>query len=79
LTPDDRERVIGVAKLVAQIEAMIQDSGDPRGFDAAAWVSRWVNEPVPALGARPIDLLDTMEGQTLVSATLAQMQSGAYA
>ena len=38
------------------------------------------NDPVPALGgARPIDLMDTMEGQALVSTTLAQLQSGAYA
>jgi uncharacterized protein (DUF2384 family) len=59
---------------------MVQDSGNPKGFDLAAWISRWLNDPVPALaGARPIDLLDTMEGQALVSTTLAQLQSGAYA
>ncbi|MEO9190059.1 MAG: MbcA/ParS/Xre antitoxin family protein [Acetobacteraceae bacterium] len=43
-------------------------------------MSHWLNDPLPALGgARPIDLMDTMEGQTLVSTTLAQLQSGAYA
>lgn len=80
LDPAESERVLGVAKLVGQVEAMVQESGNPEGFDAGAWVSRWLQEPVPALGGqRPIDLLDTMEGQALVSTTLAQMQSGAYA
>jgi putative toxin-antitoxin system antitoxin component (TIGR02293 family) len=80
LSPGESERVIGLAKLVGQLEAAIQESGTPEGFDAAAWMSRWLNEPIPALGgARPIDLMDTMEGQALVSTTLAQSQSGAYA
>ena len=80
LSPSESERVIGFARLVGQLEAVIQESGNPQGFDAAAWMSRWLNNPVPALGgARPIDLMDTMEGQALVSTTLAQLQSGAYA
>ena len=50
------------------------------GFDANLWLSRWLHEPLPALGNRkPMDLLDTMEGQALVSQALAQIQSGAYA
>ena len=80
LSPGESERVIGFAKLVGQLEEVIQESGDPEGFDAAAWLARWLKEPLPALGGeRPIDLMDTMEGQTLVSTTLAQLQSGAYA
>ena len=80
LTPDESERVVGFAKLVGQLEAMIQDSGDPSDFDARAWMSRWLNEPLPAFGGtRPADLVDTMEGQGLVSAALAKIQSGAYA
>ncbi len=80
LSPGESERVIGFAKLVGQLEAVIQDFDSPAGFDAVAWMSRWLNDPIPALGgARPIDLMDTMEGQALVSTTLAQLQSGAYA
>jgi putative toxin-antitoxin system antitoxin component (TIGR02293 family) len=80
LSPGESERVIGFAKLVGQLEAVIQESGTPEGFDAVAWMSRWLKDPIPALGgARPIDLMDTMEGQALVSTTLAQLQSGAYA
>ncbi len=80
LSADESERVVGVAKLVGQLEAMIEESGDPEGFDARAWLARWLSEPLAALGgARPGDLVDTMEGQGLVSAALAKIQSGAYA
>ena len=67
-------------KLVGQLEAMVEESGDPDSFDAPGWLSRWLREPLPALGGdKPINLLDTMEGQALISRALAQMQSGAYA
>ena len=71
---------IGVARLVAQVQRIVDESGDPEGFDATAWTSRWLDEPLPALnGVCPVDLLDTMEGQALVSNAIAQIQSGAYA
>ena len=80
LSVDDSERVLGLAKLVGQVEAMVQDSGDPDGFDAREWLSTWLREPLPALGGvRPISLLDTIEGQTLVSRTLSQIQSATFA
>jgi putative toxin-antitoxin system antitoxin component (TIGR02293 family) len=80
LASDEGERVVGVAKLVGQLQAIIEESGDPGGFDVHAWLSRWLREPLPALGgARPLDMLDTMEGQALVSDALARIQSGAYA
>ncbi|MCW8085050.1 type II RES/Xre toxin-antitoxin system antitoxin [Sabulicella glaciei] len=80
LPPAESERVLGVARLVGQVQAIVEESGSPKGFDAAAWMSRWLGEPLPALGgARPLDLLDTMEGQALVSGALARIQSGAYA
>ena len=80
LSPEDGERVIGIAKLIGQLEAMLQDSGRPGAFDGPAWLSQWLREPVPSLGgSAPIGLLDTMEGQSLVSQALAQIQSGAYA
>ena len=80
LPPAESERVLGIARLVGQLQAIVEESGQPEGFDAAAWMSQWLSEPLPALGGvRPLDLLDTMEGQTLVSNALAQIQSGAYA
>jgi putative toxin-antitoxin system antitoxin component (TIGR02293 family) len=80
LSSDESERVIGFAKLVGQLEAMVEESGDGSGFDAHTWIARWLTEPLPAFGgARPIDLIDTMEGQGMVSSALAKLQSGAYA
>ena len=80
LSASETERLLGVAKLVGQVQSMVAESGRPDGFDAPSWLSSWLVEPLPALGGeRPVDLMDTMEGQTLVSNLLAQMQSGAYA
>jgi uncharacterized protein (DUF2384 family) len=76
----EHERALGIARLTGQLQAIVEESGQPEGFDAAAWMSWWLREPLPALGGvRPLDLLDTTEGQTLVSTILAQIQSGAYA
>ena len=74
------ERVIGLQKLIGQVEVMVAESGDPAGFNAAHWMADWLEQPVAALdNAKPADFMDTMEGQELVSALLAKMQSGAYA
>lgn len=80
LSPEESERVIGVAKLVGQLEAMLEESGAPASFDAPKWLSGWLREPLPALGGRrPVELIDTMEGQALVAQALGRIQSGAYA
>ena len=80
LSIGDSERVIGVAQLIGQVEAMVAESGEPDQFDAASWLALWIDTPLPALaGQKPADYLDTMEGQKLVSNLLAMMQSGAYA
>lgn len=80
LSRDESERVIGMARLVGQLQSIVEESGDPQGFDAPAWLSRWLREPLPALGGQqPLELLDTMEGQALVASALAKLQSGAYA
>jgi putative toxin-antitoxin system antitoxin component (TIGR02293 family) len=80
LSPAESERVIGFARLVGQVEAMLEGADVPPAFDARAWLARWLTDPLPAFGnARPIDFMNTMEGQTLVSETLARIESGVYA
>jgi putative toxin-antitoxin system antitoxin component (TIGR02293 family) len=80
LSPEDSERVVGIAKMIGQVEEIVRQSGEIEGFDAAQWLSEWLQQPAPALaGARPLDFLDTVEGQAMVSGLIAQMQSGAYA
>jgi putative toxin-antitoxin system antitoxin component (TIGR02293 family) len=80
LASDESERLLGVARLIGQVEAIVAESGDPKGFDAPEWLSRWLREPLPALGGTPpMALLDTMEGQAMVAEALSRIQSGAYA
>lgn len=80
LSRETSERLLGLQKLIGQVEVMVEESGNPEGFNAAAWVARWLATPIPALGGKvPGSLMDTLEGQELVSRLLAQMQSGAYA
>lgn len=76
----ESERVIGLSRLIGQVQAMVAESGAPEAFDAARWFAAWMAEPSPALGSRkPEELLETADGREAVSKLLAQMQSSAYA
>lgn len=76
----ESEFMLGVAALVGQVQAMVEEAGAPEGFDAILWFRDWLAEPVPALGGVPPgELIDTFEGRQLVSSALAQIQSGVYA
>jgi uncharacterized protein (DUF2384 family) len=70
------------ARLLAQLEQILRESGDPervRDFDAAAWLTAWLESPAPALGGRaPVEYLDTPEGARIVTGLLGAQQSGAY-
>ena len=80
LSKDESERVLGVETLIGMVQAMVEESGDPSGFDAARWVSEWLSKPLPALGGEtPASYMDTFEGQRLVAELLSMTQSGAYA
>ena len=75
----EEARASGIASLVAQVQTMVEQSGNPEGFDAAKWVGRWIDRPLPALGGqRPAELMATPDGRALVSNIVACMQSGAY-
>jgi uncharacterized protein (DUF2384 family) len=77
---DESEHVLGVASLIGKVQTMVEESGDPTGFDAARWVADWLSKPLPALGgASPVAYMDTFEGQKLVAELLSMSQSGAYA
>ncbi|HVL56424.1 MAG TPA: antitoxin Xre-like helix-turn-helix domain-containing protein [Burkholderiaceae bacterium] len=79
LSADESSRVVGMARLVGQVQSMVEESGNPAGFDAAAWVARWIEQPLPALGGRrPAELMDTAEGQALVADLVARFRSGTY-
>ena len=75
----ESERVLGLVQLIGLAEAIVNESGGPKDFDAAAWVGHWLSEPHPVLGGRtPGELMDTSEGRALVGDLMLQQQSGAY-
>jgi putative toxin-antitoxin system antitoxin component (TIGR02293 family) len=79
LEKDASERVMGLLMLIGQIQALVEEQGRAEGFDAAKWFHNWAGQPVPALGGRkPEELLDTREGQQVVSSLLESMRAGAY-
>lgn len=80
LSQDESERVLGIEYLIGQVDNMVRESGNPAGFDAAKWVSAWLQSALPALDNRtPSSYMDTIEGQKMVSNLLAMAQTGAYA
>ncbi|MFO1424697.1 MAG: antitoxin Xre/MbcA/ParS toxin-binding domain-containing protein, partial [Candidatus Competibacteraceae bacterium] len=80
LSPEHSERVVGLERLIGQVQAMIEDSDATSDFDVGRWVGQWLDCPVSALGgAKPADLMDTLQGQALVSRLLAQSQAGVFA
>jgi putative toxin-antitoxin system antitoxin component (TIGR02293 family) len=80
LSVEESSRVLGISRLIGQTQAMIEASGNPDHFDAGSWVAQWLDQPLPALGGRrPAELMDTAEGQAIVSNILSHAQSSAYA
>jgi len=80
LSQDESERVLGIARLIGQVEQVVAESGAPKGFDAATWTAAWLAQPAAALGGTsPGEFMDTADGRALVSGLISQMQSGAYA
>lgn len=81
LSESESEKLVGLSRLIGQVDAMVRESGEaPADFDAARWFARWMAEPVAALGGlRPQDLLDTADGREAVGTLLLQMQLGVYA
>ena len=81
LSQSESEKMVGVERLIGQVDAMVREGGAaPDDFDAARWFARWMADPVPALGGlAPQDLLDTADGREAVSTLLYQMRAGAYA
>lgn len=81
LTPGESERVLGLLRLVGDATRMMEESGNPDAadFDVGRWLGTWLETPAPALGGeRPLALLDTADGRTLVGQILQSQQSGAY-
>lgn len=60
-------------------QRMVDESGNPLGFDARAWLDRWLENPMPALGRRrPLGVLKEPGGLDLLRGLLLQVQSGTF-
>ncbi|MET1536821.1 hypothetical protein [Burkholderia sola] len=65
-------------KLVNLVQKMVNESGEPEGFDAKRWLCTWQHEEVPSLGwKKPVTYL-AADREELVALTLQSMQTGAY-
>jgi len=79
LSSNESESVLAVVQLVAQAQRIVEESGNPDGFNASTWVSEWLSRPHAALGGKsPGDYMDTAEGRGLVGDLLLRQQSAAY-
>ena len=81
LSEAESEKLVGLSRLIGQVDAMVRESGEaPADFDAARWFAAWMSEPVAALGGlRPQQLLHTADGREALATLLLQMRSGVYA
>lgn len=80
LPADQGERVLGLQRIVGQVQKMVEECGDPSNFDAAAWTGNWLMAPQPALGGRlALEFLRTSTGLQLLSELLSHNVTGAYA
>ncbi|ESQ75123.1 hypothetical protein [Asticcacaulis sp. AC402] len=48
LSAEDSERAIGLSHLIGEVQYMVQQSGEPEGFDAGKWLAQWLEQPLPA-------------------------------
>ena len=39
------DRAIVIAEMVAQVQRMVEESGNPEGFDAKTWLDDWLRAP----------------------------------
>jgi putative toxin-antitoxin system antitoxin component (TIGR02293 family) len=73
-------RVMGFLRLVARLQRLLEESGDPKliaDFDLEGWVSEWIRNPLPELnGKTPAEMLRNPEGQRAVEELLDRMRGG---
>lgn len=74
------EQEKGFDCLVDLLQGIVDESGNPVGFDASRWVEEWLEQPLPALGGKaPSKYMRSASGRKAVASLLTQAQSGAYA
>lgn len=73
-------RVMGFLRIVARLQRLLHDSGDPvqlAGFDLETWVRDWMGEALPEFGGKtPAQMLRNPEGQRAIEELLDRMRGG---
>jgi putative toxin-antitoxin system antitoxin component (TIGR02293 family) len=73
-------RVMGFLRIVARLQRLLQESGDPAqlaSFNLDAWVRDWMREPLPEFGGKtPAQMLRNPEGQRAIEELLDRMRGG---
>lgn len=68
-----------IISLAALVQRMVEESGNPIGFDSQAWLEDWLASLVPALGNRRLlDFLNEPGGVEVVRSILLRAQDGVY-
>eukprot|EP01034_Spumella_vulgaris_P007345 gene7345-9357_t len=58
------------------VQRMVDECGDPTGFDAKDWLHHWLVGAVPALGdRRPLDVLKEPGGLEVVRSLLMRIRT----
>jgi putative toxin-antitoxin system antitoxin component (TIGR02293 family) len=70
LSPEDSEKILRILRVARRAEEVFGDQDRGR---------EWLTSDVPALGRRPLDLLDTQDGYELVIDELGRIVFGAPA
>ena len=74
--------VLALQGLMAKARQLAEATVDPdvlARFDVDQWLGRWLQTPMPALGAKqPAEFLDVPSGQAVVSRLLGSLESSAY-
>ena len=80
LRQDEAERILGLVTLIGNVMDLVKNGGSSAEFDAYKWVADWLQRPVPAIGdTAPMEFMDTMTGQAIVSNLFEMARSTAYA
>lgn len=69
--------VEAISRLNSLVRSMIPPEREQE-FDTGSWLAWWLDTYAPALGARPRDLLNDVNGEQMVADCLMRVQSGAY-
>ncbi len=66
-------------RLLHEVQALVQDCGDGRPFEAEAWLTSWLHRPNQALGGdRPAAFMPNPEGRERLLRLIGAQRSGAY-